>query len=501
MKKAVIYTRVSDPDQLAGLSLDVQKELCAKWAKKNGHQVTGIYEDGGKTGTKTVGRHGLEDMIIRCQEGGIDVALVIDTDRIARNEFDHYYIRRELKKAGTKLIAVNQPMIDGSPEGQLMDGVLANINAFYSRLTGRKVKKSLEKKLNDGHWPGWAPIGYINVNKGSEEKPHRIVEKYPEKHSLIAELFRHYATGNYSVDILVDMMYDAGLRSQNNKKVSRSVMYNILKNPFYISLMRYKGNIYKGEHLSITTPEIFETCQKITQRNNHNACRRRKYKWLLSGFVYCQECQTRLYSSWNHKKEKAYYHGHVRNGCNHYFSLGDLEETVAQELTKIQFSEEFTQRIINKAKELVKQSRESRDTEIQALRNSIKKIEDKRNVLEDNLLDKTIDKESFKRKHNELNIRIQNLKNEIATIENQRGFDVDVVTEILNLTNNIYQTYSDAKFEAKRHYLSIFFERFDIKDGKVAKVTYTPLFHKLVTAEKVSVTPNWLPGVDSNHGP
>ncbi len=73
-----------------------------------------------------------------------------------------------------------------------------------------------------------------------------------------------------------------------------------------------------------------------------------------------------------------------------------------------------------------------------------------------------------------------------------------MVTEILNLTNNIYQTYSDTKFEAKRHYLSIFFERLDIKDGKVAKVTYTPLFHKLVTAEKVSVTPNWLPEQDSN---
>lgn len=63
-KKAVIYVRVSDREQLKGLSIDVQKELCTKWARENGYQIVGIFEDGGKSGTKTVGRHALEDMII-----------------------------------------------------------------------------------------------------------------------------------------------------------------------------------------------------------------------------------------------------------------------------------------------------------------------------------------------------------------------------------------------------------------------------------------------------
>ncbi|MCX6704674.1 MAG: recombinase family protein, partial [Candidatus Woesebacteria bacterium] len=179
--------------------------------------------DGGKTGTKMVGRDGLDDMIIRCQEDNVDVALVIDTDRIARNEFDHYYIRNELKKHGTQLIAINQPMIDDSPEGQLMDGMLASINAFYSRLTGRKVKKTLEQKCREGNFPGWACLGYLNVNKGSEEKPHRIIEVDPVKGPFITEMFRLYSTGNYPVDTLVDMMYEMGLLSKNNKRVYRSV--------------------------------------------------------------------------------------------------------------------------------------------------------------------------------------------------------------------------------------------------------------------------------------
>jgi len=496
MRKAVIYARVSDPGQVSGLSLDVQKQKCAEWAKKNKYQVVGVYEDGGKTGTKTVGREGLEDMIIQCQEDTIDVALVIDTDRIARNEFDHYKIVHILRESNTQLVAINQPMIDDSAEGKLMEGMLASINAFYSRLTGRKVKKSLEKKLQDGHWPGWAPLGYKNVNLGSEDKPRRVIKIDKEKGSLITELFKLYSTGNYSVDELVDHFNSKGkaLKTKTGKKVYRSLLYNILKNPFYIQIMKYNGGTYKGVHKPLTTPEIFKTCQKIMARHNHNACRRRKYKWLLNGFVYCQECNARLYGDRVNAKNKAYYHGNSRSGCGHYIPLDELEDAVADEFKKIELSKEFIQAVLDKARELIKQSRDSRTSEINGVRNAIKKLEDKRNILEDNLLDQTIDKESFKRKHQDLNFQIQNLENEIATIENQRGFDVDVIEEVLKLTNNIYQVYCDASFEAKRHYLAIFFKRFDVKNKKVAKVTYTTIFKNLLESRKVRVSSNWLPG-------
>src|SRR3989338_5131518 len=159
-KRCVIYSRVSSEEQLKGLSVDVQKENCAKWAKENDYQIVGVFEDGGKTGTKTVGRDGLEDMIIQCQEDHIEAALVVDTDRIARNEVDHFFIKNELKKGSTQLIAINQPMINDSPEGQFFETILAGTNAFYSRLLGRKVKKTLEKKCRDGNWPGPAIVGY-----------------------------------------------------------------------------------------------------------------------------------------------------------------------------------------------------------------------------------------------------------------------------------------------------------------------------------------------------
>ena len=502
-KTAVIYTRVSTEEQAnKGKSLEVQMDSCKKWARENDYQIVSIFKDKGKSATTLTGRYSLQEAIIYCQENKVDVLLVLDTDRLARNPSDHFSIKTALAKNNTRIVAVNQLMIDGSIEGALIETIMAGVNAFQSQINGRKTSKSLEKKLKDGWWPGWAPLGYVNVNKGTKDKPHRIIEIDPERHSLITELFRLYSTGNYSVDELVDLMHEKGLRSRNNKMVYRSTMYNILKNPFYIGLMRFKGQVCKGKHKPLTTSEIFEACQRVTQRHNRNACRRRKYQWLLSGFVYCHKCSTRLYCSWQQEKKSAYYHGNVRNGCKHYIPVGELEEKVAQQFKKIQFSEEFTQKIIEKGKELISQSRENREKETHDLRNAVKKLEARRNILEDNLLDQTISKEAFKRKHDEIALEIQNLENEIATIENQRGFDVDIISEILGMTKNIYQTFTNANFKAKRHYLSIFFEKLEVEDRRIAKVTYAPLFkHLLKTEGNYRLRPNWLPGLDSNQRP
>jgi len=83
----------------------------------------------------------------------------------------------------------------------------------------------------------------------------------------------------------------------------------------------------------------------------------------------------------------------------------------------------------------------------------------------------------------------------------QGGFDIDAASEILSLTNNIYDTFTKANFYAKRHYLSMFIERIEVKEKKVSKVTYTPLFQSLIEAQTVRIRHDLLPREDSNLQP
>jgi len=81
MNKAVIYSRVSTEEQAnEGKSIEVQIDICRKWAAENLHSVVGVYPEPGKSATTLKGRVALQEAIAQCQDEKVDVLLVMDTD-------------------------------------------------------------------------------------------------------------------------------------------------------------------------------------------------------------------------------------------------------------------------------------------------------------------------------------------------------------------------------------------------------------------------------------
>src|SRR5579862_6654137 len=187
MSQCLIYCRVSTEEQAEkGYSLDTQEKLCRDFAQRSGFHVEGVYRDEGKSGT-TLGRPALQDLLAKCSESELVSAVIVqETDRLARNTHDHLTIRALLQKAGVKLISVAQPMLDDSPEGNMIDTILASVNQFQSDINSRKTRKALQEKFNQGSWPGWAPLGYINValENGDEGRLRKIIRNDPERWHL-----------------------------------------------------------------------------------------------------------------------------------------------------------------------------------------------------------------------------------------------------------------------------------------------------------------------------
>jgi len=507
IKTALIYGRVSDDDQLKGLSMDVQKELCEKWADKNNFKVIGTYKDEAKSGTTTAGRHGLEDMIIHSQREHVDAVLIIDTDRFARDEEDHFAMKVLLRKGGTRIIAINQPMIDESPEGRLMETMLIGINAFYSRLTGRKVKKSLEKKWEDGWWPGWAPIGYLNTNIGTEDNPINVIEIDPIRGPLIAEMFELYSTGNYSFLKLKNMMFEKGLTSRTGKMLSIGSTQQIIVNTFYYGWMKWSGMEKVGNHKALITKSMFDRCLYIAAKNRLFLIRERKHTFLLRGFVRCPVHDRRLTAEWHHlnskKRDKiSYYHCTHVGGCkSSYIESGKLEKAVSKLFKRFEFSPEFVELVHEGVKRHFDKNKQGIRGQKQSLINQRKALVAKREKLEDLLIDGIVDRNTFKRKHQLLQSQITQIDNLTLGLEGKHQIDVSLIDEVLALTRNIYQTYLDAPEHLKRHYLRFFFESVYIKDKKITKVIETPIFVTLKQAQKVLILNNWLLGHDSNVQP
>lgn len=500
MQKALVYCRVSTEEQAnEGYSLDAQEKLCRKFAENNGHIIAGVFRDEGKSGTN-LNRPALQDLLARCQQDkSITSVIVQETDRLARNTKDHLTIRAILKKAGIKLISVAQPMLDDSPEGMMIDTILASVNQFQSDINSRKTKKGLQEKFDSGWWPGWAPMGFISETK--DEK--KIVAPDPERWDLIKKAFNMYLTGSYSAIEIADILFREGLRSKTAKRICNSVMISTLKNPFYAGIMRWKGQEKIGKHKAMITPGEFQRVQAIMESHNLHACRRRKHNFLLRGFVFCDICGQR-YTGEKHRSDKQvdYYHcsatsrKHSNRGQN--IEVRDLERQVENRFRYIQFSENFINLVLKKVRKFYEEGKAQRERDKRALLNKKMGIERKRDIAEEKLIAGILTNDDFIRIRDRFKQELMAIQNEIDNMEAQREIDSETVREILLLSRDIYQGYKKAPYEIKRLYLSFFWEGFWVKDGKIIKAKPTKLIENLLQEKQVILRSNWLRGEDSN---
>lgn len=500
MKTCFIYCRVSTEEQAdKGYSLETQEKLCREFAERSGYRVLGVYRDEGKSATN-LDRAALQELLSRCtKENNVTAVIIQETDRLARNTKDHLTIKAILKKAGTKLISVAQPMLDDSPEGMMIDTILASVNQFQSDINSRKTRRGLQERLNLGWWPGWAPLGYLNVEvAGSEETGKRktVIKRDPDRWDLVHEGFQLYLTGNYSADEANDILYEKGLRSKTGKKIPHSIIVRTLRNPFYAGLMHWNGQKRQGRHEPMITMDEHKRVLEIIDSHNLHACRRRKHNFLLRGFAFCNICGHRYTGEVHLKKKKAYYHcaiirGHSNRGQN--VEVNNLEREAEEQFKMIQFTERFSQMIVEKLRTVYHQQKDEINSRKQVLYNQKKAIEAKRDKAEEKLFDGVISDDDFVRLRTKFSQDLTHIQEQIDELDIQHSLDIDVVQEVLRLSRNIYKAYKKAPYELKRQYLGLFWDQFLVQDKRIVEAVPTDLIQALERERKVIIVSNWRP--------
>lgn len=481
MKKAFVYIRVSTEEQAKDgrYSLDTQKRLCLKAAKNSGYTVEQIFNDAGRSATN-MNRPALQDMLIACENNNDIAAIFVqDTDRLARNTQDHLAIRSVLKKKNIKLISVSQPLLDDSPEGNMIDTILASVNQFQSDLNSRKVKKSIEQKIAQGWFPGFAPYGYKNVTVDNDKKIIQIDESTAH---FVTKAFKLFATGNYAVSEVNDILYEEGCRTRKNKKMPRSILTGLLKNPFYQGgIMRWKDKLYPANHDGLTDKQTFELVQQVLYNNGGKNCRRRKFEFLLRGYVYCI-CGKRYQAEHHFVKSKSYYR--CSKPCGQKYILVDkLEDAIADEFKKIKFVDSFIKLIVEKLQNLFNKRKNEIDAEKKIYINQKIALENERGVIENKLFKGIINNDSFTRNYKRVMDELEQVQKQITRLERERNYKINDIQVVLGFCTNMYETYKTAPYSLKKQYLNLFWDRFIIENKKVVKSIPAPLFQDLLDSQ------------------
>ncbi len=500
MKRAFGYIRVSTTGQAEeGFSLENQKRAIQEYCAYAKMRLVRVFVDEGKS-ARTTNRPEFQEMLTGIKNGVADCIVIYKIDRFARNAIDYTRIRKELETLQVGFYSVS--------EGDLMSknafvygNVLATMAEWESMMNSDRTKDALMQKFRNGWQPCPPPLGFRSVGGDGEQK---TCEIDPYAGPIIKKMFELYSTGQYSMVTLQEWLQDKNLISKNGTIISFSRINNVLRNDFYYGKIRWRGQEKMGNHTPLINKQLFDTCQYILEKHRHFLLRERKYDFLLRGFVYCP-CGMRLVGDVatirsNHKKI-GYYHCQKRYspGCKQkYVQAKDLEEQIENIIKKLEFTEEFITQVQEQAQRFLNTGKKETRGIRQTLLNQRTALELKRNKLEDLLIDESIDRDTYKRKHAETTQQIANLQTQTEEVEEERKLDIPLIDETLFLSRDIYKTYKSAADPLKRHYLRFFYERFVIDNKVIVEAKPTPIFEALLAAKMVRLIKTQLPRLDSN---
>lgn len=203
----------------------------------------------------------------------------------------------------------------------------------------------MREKVRQGGWPGRAPFGYQNTR--DRDGTVKIIIN-PGEAEVVREAFRLYATGEYSLTELHELISQSNASLGDGRPLTRSHLANTLHNPFCTGKFIYQDEEYQGNHEPLIPDELFERVQEVFSLHDKAGERKRKHPHYLKGTLYCGECGARL-SVRVAKGKYPYFYclGQAkRNGCTRsYISIPEVEQGIIELYGEIELPPEFIEKL------------------------------------------------------------------------------------------------------------------------------------------------------------
>lgn len=468
MLKLFAYIRVSTTRQgTQGVSLPEQKDAIERFASRENLHIVRWFEEQ-ETAAKR-GRPVFSEMVKLLRKGEADGVIIHKIDRGARNLRDWADLG-ELIDQGIKVCFANENLDLASRGGRLTADIQAVVAADFIRNNREEVKKGLYGRLKQGIYPFAAPVGYLNRGKG------KLKVFDPERAPLVRTAFELYATGTYTLDTLKDEMARRGLTNRNGKPFSKDGLWLMLKNPFYIGLMRVKrnGETFPGLHEPLVPTSLFENVQAVLDGRSFTHVE--KHDFLFRRRFICKTCEHALTASI--QKGHVYYRCHTPSCPTTSIREEALEGAMCQAIAAVRIPDQLKPALIVALQEKRNGMEALRENTRKALLASIERVEGRLKRLTDAFVDGTLEQELFVNRKDELLTERTRLRQELAETEADPELQLRHVEEKLQLAGDANLQY-ELRTHAERRRLLEKLTCNRTVSGKNVDVALLPPFDRL----------------------
>jgi len=272
-----LYARKStESDEKQALSIESQIKEMFKIAEKKGLNVVEIKKE--SHSAKDSGERPIfNQMIKEIKQGKFDGILSWHPDRLSRNAGDLEKIVDLMDSAALREIRTYRQQFTDSPSQKFLLMILGSQAKLENDNKSVNVKRGLRAKVEKGLWVGVPPTGYLK-DKRRDRKGHLLVD--PKRAPVIRKMFKKVGNEHWTGRDIYDWLKKIDFRTKNNKHLSLSNIYLILKRSFYSGTFEYpkgSGNWYKGQHKPIISEELFNRAQERIHRNNIERSRTKEF--------------------------------------------------------------------------------------------------------------------------------------------------------------------------------------------------------------------------------
>ena len=313
--RVTYYARVSSDSDEQLNSLDNQIAYYENMIKQNKSWIfVPGYVDEGLSGISTKKRKHFNEMIENAKEGMFDLILTKEISRFARNTLDSLQYTRELLGWGVGVFFQNDNINTLDEDAELRLTIMSSIAQDELRKLSSRVKFGHQQAIKSS-----VVLGNSRIFGYKKDDKRLVIDE--SQAPMVRDLFRLYATGEYSMKQLETLFYEQGYRNYNGNKIAHTTMSGIISNPKYKGY--YVGNkvrivdmftkkqkflppeewvMFKDETGEIVpalvSEELWDKANEILRRRSEDVKNRQgicNHANLLTGKLFCSHCGAPYY--------------------------------------------------------------------------------------------------------------------------------------------------------------------------------------------------------------
>ena len=359
-------------DSHENTSIENQKRIIRDFvAKEFPDAELTIYEDRDRSGYTFSQRENYQKMRKELINGDVRILIVKDFSRFSRRNSLGLLELETLRDAGIRIISIGDNIDYPTRDDWMLIQFKFLMNEMPVTDTSKKIKQMIDNRQKNGQWICAVPYGYRITN--TKEMTYEID---PPAAEVVREVFRLYNLG-WGYKKIANHLTDSGVPTPRANEIAQKeaegkatkltarnewsiiTVQAILKNDFYIGTLRQRKYTRKGingkdvklgdednivienAHEPIVDGKTFAyTKEQLELRSKGNYRGEKKYATDYSGFMFCGDCGSPMFSMSRPDLSPAYtcgtYHKRGLKGCtSHHIRVDVLDRLLKEFILRV----------------------------------------------------------------------------------------------------------------------------------------------------------------------